>query len=108
MNLKLWAACAALSAAALQVEARQSPQQSPHLPDPSDPSVPVPATVYESVLSRHGPVVNSDRTPDKNWRPAIDAVAGPTDHAGHHPAAPAREAPPKASAEAPKEQHKHH
>lgn len=108
MNLKLWAACAALSAAALQVEARQSPQQFPHLPDPSDPSVPVPATVYESVLSRHGPVVNSDRTPDKNWRPANDAVAGPTDHAGHHPAAPAREAPPKASAEAPKEQHKHH
>lgn len=117
MKLKLWAAFAALSAAALGAQA----QQSNRTPDPTDPSVAVPATVYESVLTGHVPPANNNQTPDKAWRAANDALAGQAGHAGHGShgshsapaAAPvpapandaARQAPPVAPS---KDQHKHH
>lgn len=108
MKLKLWAAFAALSAAALEAQAQQSNRS----PDPADPSVAVPATVYKSVLTGHVPPANSTQTPDKTWRAANDAVAGQAGHAGHHQApapAPAQEVPRQPMpAAAPKDQHKHH
>ncbi|MCD2516760.1 hypothetical protein LQ564_10615 [Massilia sp. G4R7] len=107
MKLKLWAAFAALSAAALVAQA----QQSSRMPDPADPSVPVPATVYESVLTGPVPPTNGNQTPDKSWRPANDALAGQTGHAGHHSAAPAptQVAPRQPAPVAPsKDQHQHH
>lgn len=107
MKLTLWAAFAALSATALGAQA----QQSPRVPDPADPSVAVPATVYESVLTGRVLPTNSNETPDKAWRAANDALAGQTGHAGHHSATPAptQEAPRQSAPVAPsKDQHQHH
>lgn len=98
-------------------------QQSRPLPDPADPTVAVPPTVYESVVSSPAPAApDGQATPDKIWRAANDAVAGMPSHAGHgahgaerqhqgHDAAPAASTPAtpaKPADPAPVDHSKHH
>ena len=108
MNLKPWVALGALLPA-LAVQAQQ-PSRSP---DPTDPSVAVPVTVYQSVLTGYASAEKDTPTPDKSWRAANDAVAGQPGHAGHHAPTPAevqpKAQPPRpAPAAAPKDHNKHH
>ncbi len=110
MNLKPWVALGAL----LHALGAQA-QQPSRTPDPTDPSVAVPATVYQSVLTGYAPAEKDTPSPDKSWRAANDAVAGQPGHASHHAPAPApAEVQPKpqqqrpAPAAAPKDHHKHH
>ncbi len=112
MNLKPWAALGALLHA-LGAEA----QQPSRTPDPTDPSVAVPATVYQSALTGFTPAEKTTATPDKSWRAANDVVAGQPGHAGHHAPAPAQvpaQVQPQpqpqrpAPAAAPRDHHKHH
>lgn len=100
-------------------------QQSRTLPDPADPAVAVPPTVYESVIPSRSPAPQDGQTtPDKSWRAANDAVAGVPSHAGHgahggeqnhhgHKAAPgpapsAPATPAKPANPAPVDHSKHH
>lgn len=104
-------------------------QQSRPLPDPADPAVAVPPTVYEPLISRPSSAPQDGQpTPDKSWRAANDAVGGASNHAGHdghaghgghgaeqhhqgHAAAPARSAPAtpaKPADPAPVDHSKHH
>jgi len=101
-------------------------QQSRPLPDPADPAVAVPPTVYESVISNRSPAPQDGQTtPDRSWRAANDAVAGVPGHAGHGangteqnhhghkdgpaPSAPASQvSPTKPANPAPMDHSKHH
>ena len=100
-------------------------QQSRPLPDPADPAVAVPPTVYESVITSRSPAPqDAQATPDKSWRAANDAVAGAPGHAGHGahggeqnhhghkeapaPSAPAPTSPAKPASHAPVDHSKHH
>jgi len=97
MNLKLWVALGTLLPA-LAAQARQPSRT----PDPADPSVAVPATVYQPVLGADAPPAKDLPTPDKSWRAANDAVAGPPGHARHAAASPApAPAPGEAKAKPP-------
>ena len=83
MKLKLWVAFGSLITAALGAQA----QQNSRTPDPADPSATVPASVYASAMTGYTPAMrDAAPPPDKNWRPANDAVAGQSAHAGHGPA----------------------
>ena len=107
MKLKLWVAFGTLLAAALGAQA----QQNSRTPDPADPSVAVPPTVYASAMSGHTPAMQDGvPPPDKSWRAANDAVGGQAAHAAHQSQAPAPgEAPRRAApAAASTEHHKHH
>ncbi len=107
MKLKLWVAFGTLLTAVLGAQA----QQNSRTPDPADPSVAVPATVYASAMSGYTPAMKDGvPPPDKSWRAANDAVGGQTAHAGHQSPAPAPgDAPRRAEpAAASAEQHKHH
>lgn len=100
-------------------------QQSRPLPDPADPAVAVPPTVYESVIARSSPAPQGDHaTPEKSWRAANDAVAeapgyaehgahgGAQNHHGHKeaavPSTPAPSSPAKPASPAPVDHSKHH
>ena len=105
MNTKLWVALGTL----LHALGAQA-QQPSRTPDPTDPSVAVPATVYQSTLTASAPVAQDTPSPDKAWRAANDTVAGQPGHAGHHSPEPApnQEKPQRAApAAAPKDPHKH-
>lgn len=81
MNRELRAAMlGALLAAPLAALA----QPSPRTPDPADPGAAVAPIVYESVFTRPAQAPqDAQPTPDKVWRAANEAVAGPAGHAGH-------------------------
>ncbi|BDT59180.1 hypothetical protein MasN3_26740 [Massilia varians] len=120
MTSKLWAAAIG---ALLTLPICAQAQQSRPLADPADPTVAVPPTVYESVMTVHSRAPqDSQTTPDKSWRAANDAVAGLPGHAGHsdtggeqnkhgNNAAPAPSAPAspvKPVSPAPVDHSKHH
>lgn len=114
---------AAVTGALLVLPMYVHAQQSRPLPDPANPAVAVPPTVYESVITSRSPAPqDAQATPDKSWRAANDAVVGALNHAGHsahggeqnhpgHTAAPAPSAPAspaKPANPAPVDHSKHH
>lgn len=54
-------------------------------PNPLDPNAPVPALVHDSALRGDArPSAAASATPDQNWRPANDALAGSAGSGGQH------------------------
>lgn len=85
---------AAAVGAALVLPLHAQTQQSRPPADPADPGVKVPPVVYHPVIAAPVPAPPTGQTtPDKAWRAANDALAGPAPSTPVTPDQPARPAP---------------